>query len=321
MGIKISRLCIAAACILLILPQAAKCLTVTSATLEICADDEFYAYINGALVFETQSIAGTDWEHTYTVDVSSFLFCGDYVLAINYYDTLASIINVTYKLTMHIDDGSTRIIYSDGVNEKEMLNGNFLNSTQTFPGGWNNIGFNDAGWTDPIYQCTGARITDTAFASGYVPYDSPYSGCGVPTAGQSVLLRETFNILCPLVNITKTISKTTLALGETFTYCFNYNNTESSPWTFTIWDTIPGPTDFVGCDHGCTTTVNGSNVVVAWPITVPANGSGSVCMWVAANRFPFFRFKDREMTEVASCENRAYIDKREKFAGTGGITQ
>jgi len=307
MSDKIFRFCIAAACILLMLPQTAKCLTVTSAALEISADDEFYAYINGALVFETQSIAGTDWEHTYTVDVSSYLFCGDYVLAINYYDTLASIINLTYKLTMHIDDGSTRIIYSDGVNEKQMLNGNFLNSTQVFPGGWNNIGYNDSAWTDPVYQCTGARITDTAFTGGFVPYDSPYSGCGVPTQGQSVLLRETFNILCPLVNITKTISKTTLTLGETFTYCFNYNNTEASPWTFTIWDTIPGVTDFVGCDHGCTTAVNGSNVVVTWPITVPANGSGSVCMWVAANRFPFFRPRDREMTAVASCENRAFI--------------
>ena len=321
MGGKICRFCIAAAFVFLLLPRAARCLTVTSAKLEICADDEFYAYINGALVFETQSLAGTDWEHTFTVDVSSYLFCGDYVLAINYYDTLASIINITYKLTMHIDDGSTRIIYSDGINEKQMLNGNFLNSTQVFPAGWNNTGFNDSGWTDPEYQCTGARITDTAFAAGFVPYISPYSGCGVPTQGQSVLIREPFNVLCPLVNITKTISKTSLALGETFTYCFNYSNTEASPWTFSIWDTIPGAADFVGCDHGCTTAVNGSNVVVTWPITVPANGSGSVCMWVAANRYPFLRLPGGGRTLVASRDSRAYAEKPEKCCGTGGITQ
>ena len=318
MRTKILALFIAAVCVLLTLPQTAKCLYVTSATLEIFADDEFYAYINGALVFETQSISGTDWEHTYTIDVSSFLFCGDYVLAINYYDTLASIIAITYKLTLHIDDGTTRYIYSDGINEKEMLDGNYLNSTQTFPAGWNNIGFDDSGWTDPIYQCTGARITDTAFTGGFVPNDSPYSGCGVPTQGQSVLIRESFNVLCPLVNITKTISKTTLALGETFTYCFNYNNTETSPWTFTIWDTIPAAADFVGCDHGCTTTVNGSNVVVSWPITVPANGSGSVCMWVAANRYPLLRMPDRDMTVVASCESRK---KQGRSYEAGGFTQ
>jgi hypothetical protein len=279
--------------------RPAAALSVTSAILEISADDEFYVYINGALAFETESIPGSNWQNVYTVDVSSFLFCGDYVLAINYYDTLSSIINISYKLTMHIDDGSTQIIYSDGINERQALNGNFLTGTQTFPAGWNNLGFNDSSWTDPEYQCAGARITDTAFPGGFVPYISPYSGCGVPTAGQSALIRENFNVLCPLVNIVKTINKTIVAQGETITYCFNYNNTEAAPWTFTIWDTIPSLTDFVGCNSGCTTAVNGSNVVVTWPITVPANGSGSVCMWVAANRMPFFRMPWQGMTVLA----------------------
>lgn len=269
-------------------------LTVVNATLQINADDEFYAYINGALVFETQSINGTNWEHTYTIDVTPYLFCGDYVLAINYYDTLSSLLNLTYKLTMLLDDASTVIIYSDGINERQMLNGNFLNSTQTFPAGWNTPGYSDAGWVDPTFICTGQRITDTAFPSGYVPNVSPYSGCGVPTAGQSVLYREKFNILCPLVEITKTINKNVVNMGETITYCFNYNNTDAAPWTFNIWDTIPAVTDFVGCNNGCTAATFGSDVVVSWPTINAASGaSGTVCMWVAVNRFPMRR-EDRE---------------------------
>ena len=275
--------------LILLAAPAARGLTVTSAILEINADDEFYAYINGALVFDTQSIPGTDWEHTFTVDVSDYMFCGDFVLAFNYYDTLSSIMQISYKLTMTLDDATTRIIYSDGAGEKMMINGNYLNSTQVFPAGWNNIGYDDLGWIDPVYICAGTRITDTAFAGGYVPGIGPFSGCGVPEAGQSTLVRETFNILCPLVEITKSISKNIVSLGETITYCFNYSNTDSVAWNFNLWDTIPAVTDFVGCDNGCTTQTYGSDVVVSWPIAATAGGTGTVCVWVAANRYPMLQ--------------------------------
>ena len=271
--------------------STASCLTVTSATLTINADDDFIAYINGAKVFDSFVQPGNSWQSIYTIDVSSYFFCGDYVLAINYYDTLASIVSLTYKLTLHIDDGSTVVINSDGTNEKQMINGNFLLGTQVFPPGWNDITYDDSAWADPIYTCTGTRITDVAYTGGFVPNISAYSGCGVPTAGMSMLVRQKFNVLCPLVNITKSINKNIVALGETITYCFNYNNTDTAPWTFNIWDTIPPETDFVGCDHGCTTQTAGSNVVVSWPITVAPGGSGSVCTWVAANRYPMLEEK------------------------------
>lgn len=270
-------------------PYEASCLTVTSATLEINADDDFIAYINGIKVFDSYIQPGNNWQSIYNIDVSSYLFCGDYVLAINYYDTLAAVISLTYRLTVHIDDGSTMIIYSDGVGEKQMLNGNFLSSTQVFPAGWNDAIYDDSGWTNPVYTCTGMRITDTAFAGGFVPNISAFSGCNVPTAGQSVLTREKFNVLCPLVNITKSINKNIVSLGEVITYCFNYNNTDTAPWTFHIWDTIPAETDFVGCDSGCTTQTSGSNVLVSWPVTVGPGGSGTVCTWVAASRYPMLK--------------------------------
>jgi uncharacterized repeat protein (TIGR01451 family) len=275
-----------AALIIIIFPAFVYCLTVTSATLEINADDEFAAYINGSLVFDTGTISGSDWQNTYKIDVSSFLFCGDYVLAVNYYDTLGSMMSLTYKLTLHLDDGSTVLVETDGINQKQILDGNFLSGTQTFPAGWNSITFDDSGWTNPVYTCTGTRVTDTAYTSGFVPFIAPYTGCYVATTGQSVLERQKFSILCPLVNITKSESKSIVTLGDTITYCFNYNNTDAAPWTFNIWDTIPAVTDFVGCDHGCTTQTAGSSVLVVWPVTVTPGGSGSVCAWVAANRYP-----------------------------------
>jgi uncharacterized repeat protein (TIGR01451 family) len=293
--------------VIFIIPVSLHALTVTSAQLQISPDDECTAYINGMLVIDTgtNTING-EWLNTYTVDVSSYFFCGPYVLAINYYDTLASQYRVAYKLTLHLDDGSTVIYYSDGTNVKQYLNGNYLSGTQTFPAGWNNVGFDDSSWTIPNYTCDGTTIPDASFGTGFVPNLSASSGCYVPTAGQSVLVREPLSVQCPVVNITKTISKTTVALGDTITYCFNYNNTEASPWTFNIWDTLPSVTDFVGCDHGCTTQTYGSAVVASWPVTVPANGSGTVCMWVAANRFPFLIMPERGAGVLAAGEHSLY---------------
>lgn len=278
--------------LILFFPRNAVSLTVTSATLEINADDNFIAYINGAKVFDSIVQPGNSWQSIYNIDVSSFLFCGDYVLAINYYDTLSNTISLTYKLTMHIDDGSTLVINSDGAGEKHMIDGNYLSGTQTFPADWNNMPFDDSGWLDPVYTCTGSRITDTAFAGGFVPNISAYSGCGVPTAGMSVLMREKFNVLCPMVNITKSINKNIVAFGETITYCFSYTNTDTAPWTFMLWDTIPAVTDYVGSDHSGTAQTFGSDVVVSWPITVAPGGSGTVCAWVAANRYPMLKDKN-----------------------------
>lgn len=300
--------------IVFIIPVSLHALAVTSAQFQVSPDDECAVYINGALVVDTgtNTING-EWMNIYTVDVSSYFFCGDYVLAINYYDTLGNQYRVAYKLTLHLDDGSTVIYYSDGTNVKQYLNGNYLSGTQTFPTGWNNVGFDDSSWTIPNYTCDGTTIPDSSFSTGYVPNLSASSGCGVPTAGQSVLVRETFSVQCPVVNITKTISKTTVNLGDTITYCFNYNNTTSSPWTFNIWDTIPSATDFVGCDHGCTTQTSGSNVVVTWPINVPANGTGSVCTWVAADRYGILTMPGVEPGPFAPGLHSLYAEYRSCF--------
>jgi hypothetical protein len=228
----------------------------------------------------------------YNIDIKNFLpQCGDYVLAINYYDTQSNKMRITYKLIVSMDNGQNVVIYSDG-NERQTANGNYHSGTQTYPAGWNTLGFNDSSWTGPLFMCdadghTYDSIADPSFATGYVPYESIYSGCGTEY-GASALLRDYFSIPCPPVTITKTINKTTFYLNETITYCFDYHNEDLASVNFKIWDTIPAVTDFIGCNGGCSVQTYGSNVVVSWNITVAANGSGSVCMWVLAARYPFF---------------------------------
>ncbi len=277
-----------------IFPFAVYGLAITSATLTISADDEFYAYINGNLVFETESIPGADWYHIYNIDIKNFLpECGDYVLAINYYDTQSNRMRITYKLTVFMDNGEIVTIYSDG-NEKQIANGNYHSGNQTYPAGWNTLGFNDSSWTGTLYMCdsdgqTYNSIADSSFPTGWVPYVSLYSNCGTDY-GASALIRDYFSVPCAPVSITKTVNKNIFYLNETITYCFNYHNYDIAPATFRLWDTIPAVTDYIGCNGGCSVQTYGSNVVVSWVITVPSNTSGSVCFWVLAARYPFLFF-------------------------------
>ncbi|MCX8092721.1 MAG: hypothetical protein N3E50_00980 [Candidatus Goldbacteria bacterium] len=283
-------------------------LAITYATLTISGDDEFYAYINGNLVFETESISGNNWSNIYNINIKNFLpQCGDYVLAINYYDTAANVMSVTYKLTVTMDNGQTLTIYSDG-NEKQIANGNYHSGTQTYPSGWNTLGFNDSSWTGPLYVCDSDRqtynsIADPYFASGWVPFLSLYPNRNTEY-GASALLREYFSIPCPPVTITKTINKTTFYLNETITYCFDYHNDDFASVTFNLWDTIPAVTDYIGCNGGCGVQTYGSNVVVSWTINVAANASGSVCFWVRAARYPFLFF----YPDIYLCRRDFFID-------------
>lgn len=285
--------------ILLGLPAVVRSLAITSARLIIEADDCFAAYIDGNLVYNTGMItSGEPWNRVYDLDVKGLLTkCGQHVLAVNYYDTMSNGVGLTYKLQIDMDNGNSVVAYSDGNSRmRQILNGNAVLGTQTFPPGWNTLGYDDSAWTGAVYTCqaygdTFNSIADPVFAgspyNGWVPQLSFAAMCKVSTPGDSSLIRQTFSVPCAPVSITKTISDTTVYLGQTITYCFNYHNYDVASATFDLWDTIPAVTDFVGCDNSCTLQTFGSNVVVKWTITVPSNASGTVCMWVAANRYPY----------------------------------
>jgi uncharacterized repeat protein (TIGR01451 family) len=107
------------------------------------------------------------------------------------------------------------------------------------------------------------------------------------TITTTVTATPTITVTPPIPNIqlTKTEDKTIVMLGENIQYCFNYTNAGVLPATFTIWDTIPVPMDFVSCTGGCTQ----SGGMVIWTINnLPAGNSGSVCFIAKAARLPFF---------------------------------
>src|ERR1035437_5501381 len=95
------------------------------------------------------------------------------------------------------------------------------------------------------------------------------------------------------VNISKSEDKTQVPMGDTVQYCITFTNVGAGPATFDIWDTIPDVTNFLWCTEGCTAPSSGSQgntYVVDWHLTnVPAGASGTVCMWVQLERWPYFR--------------------------------
>jgi len=314
------------------IPATVKGLAITSAQLIISADDCFAAYIDGCLLYDTGKItSNSPWNQTFTIDAAGCITkCGPHVLAINYYDTEGSVTRLTYKLSITMDNGNSVVAYSDGNPSaiKQMADGNIFSTSnaQFFPAGWNTLGYDDSGWTETAYTCeangnTDDSITDPAFNGatygGWVPYMTYNPGCNVITMGDSNLVRQQFTTQCAPVSITKTISATTIYLGNTLTYCFNYHNYDVASATFDLWDTIPANTDFVGCDNACDVQTFGSNVVVHWSVTVASNASGTVCAWVAANRYPLYGPLDGIFAMLDGGMDM-FADKKQAYPAGGG---
>jgi len=294
-------------------------LVITSAQLQISADDCFAVYIDGCYIYNTTEItSNSPWDEMFTFTgtqiTNCMTTCGQHVLAINYYDTEGNQTRVTYKLLINFDNGTSVVAYSDGnTSTKMMYDGNVFSTTnaQFFPTGWNTLGYNDSGWTETAYTCEAGGCTcdsiyDPVFAGatygGMVPWMNYNSGCLVNTEGDSNLVRQYFTTPCAPVSITKTINTNYAVLGQTLTYCFNYYNHDTVSDTFNIWDTLPSVTTFVGCDSGCTTQASGSSTVVNWSITAASNTGGAVCCWVIASSYPFFQIYPEGMFAFAKDE-------------------
>jgi len=103
------------------------------------------------------------------------------------------------------------------------------------------------------------------------------------------------------VELVKTQDKDQVPLGDTVQYCIQFTNVGENQANFTIWDTIPGPLDFLWCTENCDGPVTydtgaladqcpgspGDDCrVISWQfVDVPPGASGQVCFWVLAARF------------------------------------
>jgi hypothetical protein len=91
-------------------------------------------------------------------------------------------------------------------------------------------------------------------------------------------------------------------------YCLVYQNNSTVPESFTIWDTIPGVTDFVSCTNGCTQQTIGVNRLVIWNLTnIGVGVQDEVCFAVQVNRMPTMLPWQKEFL--------ALLDERQKYSG------
>ncbi len=275
------------------------------------ADDTAYAWLNGNPLNGGLEFPGKQNSAEIicvSVDMAYINPSGTNVLAVYNPNTITGFVWASWVLDITCFDGSHMYQTNEGTNVAMY---NQPTSTDPAPA----VDGGGRPWYHPAYTGAAAWITPVAVTFPDALYYSPaiYPPTGLPLrpasyvstagnhpgnadaspAGQALYFRQTFSFLQP-VSIVKTINKTSFALNETITYCFNYSNPEPVARTFTLWDTIPGVTDFIGCNNGCTTQTYGTDVVVRWTINVPASGSGSVCMWVGANRYPLIKDKNEE---------------------------
>ena len=291
------------AVILHVTPVMAASCTPKSAQICVGADDEAYVWINGNQVDDGTHFFGVQVGQPVPcapVPVTMFSATGSNTIAVENPNVTAGFVWASWVLDITCFDGTHTYITNMGSGVTYFNQPTSASPAPANDGGGNQWYLpsynNNSGWGAP-FQVTcpaaiylspaidpAAGVTITALSFTGCAGDNPGNSDAAP-AGQNLYFRQTFSLLQP-VAITKSINKTAAVLGDTITYCFNYTNPEAAVRTFNLWDTIPAVADFIGCDSGCTVQAYGSNIVVNWPLSVAANGSGTVCMWVAANRYP-----------------------------------
>lgn len=120
-------------------------------------------------------------------------------------------------------------------------------------------------------------------------------------------------------------------LGDTVRYCIEFTNQGLGDATFEIWDTIPGPMDFLWCttesdgtdcdintfSSGACFDYEGSPVhgcrVISWHmVAVPPGSVGSVCYWVLVARLQTAE-KEKTTSEYFAFLDRWFDARAEKY--------
>ncbi len=165
---------------------------------------------------------------------------------------------------------------------------------------------------------TSTRTRIPTYTHSPTPYPTNHTRTATPSITRTVTLTVTptfTRTATPTVTQTwvnavvlvKSQDRDTVPLGETVQYCIEFTNAGENPATFNIWDTIPGPLDFLYCTENCTGPVTydtgpladqcpgspGNDCrVINWTFTgVPAGATGSVCFWVLAARLQSVEFE------------------------------
>jgi len=85
-----------------------------------------------------------------------------------------------------------------------------------------------------------------------------------------------------MMALVKTVNHSTAIIGDTLTFCLQWQNDSSAATTMRLWDTLATYLTYLGCDTGC--SLSGS--LVSWSFAAPAGSSGTVCFAATVNSSP-----------------------------------
>lgn len=119
---------------------------VTSAILEYSCDDQAAFFLNGNPIIKRTNFAPFDYSVLSTSDgtlpMEYFNNFGDNLLAVENFDTEGGNMSISYRFTVHTNDGDPIVIWGDPEQAKML----YLSKAQRNPEGWNQIGFDDSKW-------------------------------------------------------------------------------------------------------------------------------------------------------------------------------
>ena len=98
----------------------------------------------------------------------------------------------------------------------------------------------------------------------------------------------------PSMPLVKTSNVTSVAFGNTVTYCLSWTNNSNSIQSFNVWDTVSPFITYLGCLSGCAE----AGGVVSWTVSNAAAGAnGSFCFWGTVSGYPMLKGTE---TQVAT---------------------
>jgi uncharacterized repeat protein (TIGR01451 family) len=85
------------------------------------------------------------------------------------------------------------------------------------------------------------------------------------------------------MSLVKSANVTQATLGDTITFCLQWQNNSQSATVMTLWDTVSSYLTYLGCNTGCSESAS----LVTWNLgSQSAGSSGTVCFWAKVSGYP-----------------------------------
>jgi uncharacterized repeat protein (TIGR01451 family) len=109
--------------------------------------------------------------------------------------------------------------------------------------------------------------------------------------------------MTPQMALTKTSSVLTATIGDTITFCIQWQNDSSATNTINVWDTVPTALAYASCSNACAQ----SGGVVSWSFSALAHSAGNVCFWGVVAGYPLGPLTREEAAMPAPSSQRQAV--------------